>query len=200
MNRENTGLVIGLTGGIGAGKSMVATILRTLGMSVYDADRRARRLYRTDAQLLGQVFAEWGDAVRDASGNLDLKQLSDLVFSDSDSLKRLNHMVHPAVRKDFDAWKAERFDEGNRVVFRESAILFESGSDEDCDAVWGVMAPDHLRIQRAAKRPGWTPEHVVSRMAHQWPQDKVMEPCAVVLVNDGCEALVPQIVSALDSI
>ena len=140
-----------------------------------------------------------GDAVRDASGNLDLKQLSDLVFSDSDSLKRLNHMVHPAVRRDFEHGKPSGSMKEIGWCFaslRSCLSPDQMRTATRCGASWRRI----LRIQRAAKRPGWTPEHVVSRMAHQWPQDKVMEPCAVVLVNDGCEALVPQIVSALDSI
>ena len=189
--------VIGLTGGMGAGKSVVAGIIRSLGHPVYDADAAAKRLYDVDRELLVAVVDRFGAAVVDASGVLDRRRLADVVFSDQEALEALNALVHPAVGRDFDRWRNRCGSSGFRIVFREAAILFESGADRDCDVVWGVSAPRNLRVERVRQRSGWSEEDVLQRMARQWTEEEVLSRCHATLVNDGQHPLIPQVLELI---
>lgn len=192
--------VIGLTGGMGVGKSVVSGILRSLGHSVYDADSAAKSLYDRDDDLLEVVRCRFGDGILTPEGRLNRAALAHVVFADSSALNDLNALVHPAVARDFAGWRDGLGTEGVRLVFREAAILFESGSHRDCDAVWGVKAPNGLRIQRVRDRSGLAEAEVRQRMARQWSQEDVMAACDAVIVNDGVEPLVLQVLSLLDNL
>lgn len=192
--------VIGLTGGMGVGKSVVSGILRSLGHSVYDADSAAKSLYDRDDDLLEVVRCRFGDGILTPEGRLNRVALAHVVFADSSALNDLNALVHPAVARDFAGWRDGLGIEGVRLVFREAAILFESGSHRDCDAVWGVKAPNGLRIQRVRDRSGLAEAEVRQRMARQWSQEDVMAACDAVIVNDGVEPLVLQVLSLLDNL
>ncbi|MDA8695714.1 dephospho-CoA kinase [Flavobacteriales bacterium] len=193
-------VVVGLTGGIGVGKSVVAQILRTLGHPVFDADAAARELYDKDASLLQAVADRFGSGVLGADGRLNRSVLAALVFNDPNALADLNAMVHPAVAKAFLSWKSSVERNGAVVVFREAAILFESGSNADCDWVWAVSAPWSLRLQRVQNRNGWSVDEVEVRAGHQWPAEKVMAGADKVILNDGSTALVPRVLSLLDEL
>ena len=123
--------VIGLTGGMGVGKSVVSGILRSLGHSVYDADSAAKSLYDRDDDLLEVVRCRFGDGILTPEGRLNRAALAHVVFADSSALNDLNALVHPAVARDFAGWRDGLGAEGVRLVFREAAILFESGSHRD---------------------------------------------------------------------
>ncbi len=192
--------VIGLTGGMGAGKSVVARILNGMGHPVYDADAAAKRLYDSDAGLLEAVVERFGRAVLDASGVLDRGQLAQIVFSDVKALDALNALVHPLVSKDFQLWSKGHRLGGVRYVFREAAILFESGSDQGCDLVWGVQAPLSLRVDRVRSRTGLSEDDVLQRMARQWPEEKVLERCDAVVLNDGRASVVLQVMGLLSAL
>ena len=192
--------VIGLTGGMGAGKSVVSGILRSLGHSVYDADSAAKSLYDRDDDLLQAVRSRFGEGILTPEGRLDRAALARVVFADSSALNDLNALVHPAVARDFAGWRDGLEAKGVRLVFREAAILFESGSHRDCEAVWGIQAPDGLRIQRVRDRSGLAEAEVRQRMARQWSQEDVMAECDAVIVNDGVEPLVPRVLSLLDNL
>lgn len=192
--------VIGITGGMGAGKSVVSGILRSLGHPVYDADSAAKSLYDRDDDLLQAVRSRFGDGILTPDGRLDRSALAHEVFADSSALNDLNALAHPAVSRDFVGWRDGWRTEGVRLVFREAAILFESGSHRDCDSVWGVQAPDGLRVQRVRDRSGLTEAEVRQRMARQWSQVDVMAGCDAVIVNDGSEPLVPRVLSLLDNL
>lgn len=192
--------VIGLTGGMGAGKSVVSGILRSLGHSVYDADSAAKSLYDRDDDLFEAVRSRFGDGILMPDGRLDRVALAHVVFADSSALNDLNALVHPAVARDFAGWRDGLGGKGVRLVFREAAILFESGSHRGCDAVWGVQAPDGLRVQRVRDRSGLSEAEVRQRMARQWSQEDVMAACDAVIVNDGVEPLVLQVLSLLDNL
>ena len=185
--------VVGLTGGMGAGKSVVARILRCMGHPVYDADSAAKRLYDEDSVLLEAVKTRFGPATLDAKGRLIRSRLAALVFSEPEALEALNALVHPAVARDFRRWHSQREAQGHPWVFREAAILFESGSNQDCDRVWGVTAPDAVRVDRVRHRSGWSELDIRARMSRQWPQDEVMNRCDAHIQNDGQSPLVPQI-------
>lgn len=189
--------VVGLTGGMGAGKSTVANILRSFGVSVYNADEAAKSLYRSDAVLAQAVSSRFGADVFNEKGDINRKVLADLVFTSEEALSDLNALVHPAVGRDFAQWSAKRSMEGARCVFREAAILFESGSHVDCDRVWAVTAPLETRMQRITRRDGLTRAQIQARMRHQMPQEEIAEMSDEVLLNDGFSALVPQVVELL---
>ena len=191
--------VIGLTGGMGAGKSVVARILNGMGHPVYDADAAAKRLYDTDPVLLEAVVGRFGNTVLDASGTLDRHCLAQMVFADANALADLNALVHPAVAKNFELWKEGHRLSGIRRVFREAAILFESGSDQDCDLVWGVQAPFSLRVDRIRSRTGWSDDEILQRMARQWSEERVLQRCDSVVLNDGSASVVLQVLGLLSA-
>jgi dephospho-CoA kinase len=142
--------VIGITGGIGSGKSVVSSVFRQLGIPVYDADRAVHGLYEKFPDLVRRIAEEVSPEVVDARGRIDRKRLGSVVFSDEQLLKRLNRIVHPAVKKDFKEWMGRH--RSAPYVLKEAAILFESGTDKDCDSVITVVAPEELRIQRVRDR------------------------------------------------
>ena len=192
--------VVGLTGGMGAGKSTVARILRSLGHDVYDADSAAKSLYERDDALADAVRERFGRDVFDVRGNLNRSLLAERAFSSSEALHALNALVHPAVARDFEDWRSGRSDQGAKWVFREAAILFESGSDQDCDRIWVVTAPMDLRMTRISERDGMSTSDIESRMSHQWTQEKLVSMSDSELVNDGLEPLVPRVVHLLDEL
>ncbi|MGB0170575.1 MAG: dephospho-CoA kinase [Flavobacteriales bacterium] len=192
--------VVGLTGGMGSGKSVVSHILRCLGHPVYDADAAAKRLYHEDPALLQAVTVRFGPEVVDAEGRLDRGRLAALVFADPEALAALNALVHPAVARDFKTWRSHQEARGHRWVFREAAILFESGSDRDCHRTWGVAAPQALRVDRVRRRSGWSKSDILARMARQWSQEEVMSRCDARIDNGGSEPLVPQVLQLVSEL
>lgn len=191
---------IGLTGGIGSGKSTVAKVLRVLGFSVYDADAAAKSLYDRHPTLMDEVVRCFGDGVLHEDGTLNRQALADRVFADAEALSRLNGLVHPVVREDFEEWRRKQGGSGASVVFREAAILFESGSHVDCDAVWAVAAPEAVRMARVLKRSDWTEAEIQQRMDRQWPAERVQGMADRVLDNSGSKPLVPQVLEAVISL
>ena len=197
VNSASDFKVIGLTGGMGAGKSVVGRILNGMGHPVYDADAAAKRLYDTDSGLLEAVVGRFGQAVLDGFGFVNRGHLARMVFSDPKALADLNALVHPVVARDFELWKNGHRLDGVPFVFREAAILFESGSDGDCDLVWGVQSPVPLRLDRVQSKTGWSEDEILQRMARQWPEEKVLERCDAVVLNDGRSPVVPQVLRLL---
>lgn len=183
MVTSSAPLRLGLTGGLGSGKSTVARRLEARGVPVFLADDMAKRLYDTDAGLRAALVEAFGaDTFRD-DGTLDRARLAGIVFADADALARLNRLVHPRV---FAAW--ESFVEAHAdapVVAHESAILFESGGDRHVDAVVWVDAPREVRIRRAMARDGATREAVEARLAHQIDPDEARRRAAFVVDNGG---------------
>ena len=191
---------VGLTGGIGAGKSTVARILRTMGFPVYDADAEAKVLYDRNPELLKAVVGLFGEDILLREGSLNRSVLASRVFSDPEALSALNALVHPVVRSSFNRWADEQRQHGTEVVFREAAILYESGSHVDCDAVWAIAAPESVRLRRAMSRSAQTEAEVRSRMARQWPANEVEARADRVLDNGGDVPLIPQLLAALNAL
>lgn len=156
--------LIGLTGGIGAGKSVVSRILRLKGFPVYDCDSEARRLMEENPEIKLRLCERFGQSVYGPSG-LCRPRLAELVFSDQESLDWLNSLVHAAVRRDICRWMQD--DADSDVMFVESAIMRVSGLDRMCEEIWIVDAPEELRIARAIKRSGMTERQVRARIDAQ---------------------------------
>ena len=184
-------LKIGLTGGIGSGKSTAAEIFGSLGVPIYNADLRARWLMNNDAALRQKIENHFGDQAYDADGNLNRPFLSSAVFNDPEKLKLLNSLVHPAVQLDYESWLSEHSQ--SAYTLKEAAILFESGSSKNLDAVIVVSAPEDLRIERVTKRDNSSKKDILARMANQMGEEERLKLADYVLVNDGIELLIPQI-------
>lgn len=171
--------IIGLTGGIGSGKSTVARFIASKGIPVYIADDEARKL--TDSkEVIKEIVKTFGDnIVKD--GLIDRKRLSDIVFENAENLQKLNAIIHPAVRKHFIEWLNSHSDK--ELVVKEAAILFESGSYKDCDKIITVEAPEDIRILRVSQRDSVSEEAVRARMRHQWTDEMRAEKSDFVILN-----------------
>lgn len=170
---------VGVTGGIGSGKSTVCGLFALRGIAVYDSDREAKRLMSECADLRDAVVRRFGtDIYRE--GTLDRARLAACVFSDAQALADLNALVHPAVMRDFEAWADAQ---SSPYVVLESAILFEAGLQHSVDRTVAVLAPAELRIQRACRRDRCDEAHVRSRMAAQMSDDELCRRADFTLVN-----------------
>lgn len=176
---------VGLTGGIGSGKSKVAELFRVRGVAVYDSDSRAKVLMNGSEDLREELVAAFGSECYTDSG-LNRAWLAERVFSNKEALSRLNSIVHPAVMRDFAAWAEQQ--EGDYVVM-ESAILLEAGLESHVDVVVSVMAPKMLRLERAMLRDGATRQQIEERMRNQMSDDERAERSKYAIVNIDLEEL-----------
>lgn len=186
------------TGGIGSGKSVVVRLFRELGVPSYDCDSAAKELYDRDPRLLADVAALCGEGVLDAEGRLDRAALAQKVFGDAALLAALEALVHPAVIRDFEAWKERQ--EGGLVVI-ESAILLEKPRFAGLmDYTVAVTAPEEVRIARVMARDGISADQVRRRMAAQWSDEARLAHADFVLENDDRQALLPAVLQIIDKI
>lgn len=176
---------VGITGGIGSGKSTVCRMLAERGIALYDADSRAKKLMATSEALRRALIDNFGAETFTAEG-LNRAYLAGRVFNDAEQLQRLNSLVHPAVIEDFEAWAEAQ--EGNYVVF-ESAILFEAGLEDRVDVAVAVMAPEALRVERVMARDGHTREQVLARIKNQMSDDERSDRAKYSIVNVDIEEL-----------
>ncbi|HMG81406.1 MAG TPA: dephospho-CoA kinase [Ferruginibacter sp.] len=180
---------VGITGGIGSGKSTVAKVFETLGIPVFYADQRAKILMDENEALKEKIQQNFGKDIY-VYGKLDKKHLSDMIFSDAKKLALLNSLVHPATIKDADDWMLQQT---TPYAVKEAALIFESGAQKFLDYVIGVSAPAAIRIQRAIKRDNVTAEEVKARMNKQIDEDIKMKLCDFVIINDEQQLLIPQV-------
>jgi len=183
-------MVVGITGGIGSGKSIVCSVFNALGIPVYDADTEAKKLYEIP-EVIEEVKKTFGGKFFTASGDLDKKKFAGLVFSDEVSLKKINAIIHPFVKKNFKIWK--KANGGNPYMLKEAAILFESGTNKGCDKVITVTAPEALRIQRILARDNRTREQVEKIIQHQWNDAEKIKRSDFVIENDELHLVLPQV-------
>lgn len=182
--------MIGITGGIGSGKSVVSRLLRLMGVPVYDCDSEAKRLMQESAAIREALVEKVGAEVYDDASRLDRKFLAAYMFGNADRVALVNGIVHPVVRADFRRWARQT---GAAVVAVESAILFEAGMDADVDAVWVIHAPERVRIERAVQRDGTTEGAVRSRMGNQLEVEEYIRRADKVIRNDGRSSLIAQV-------
>ena len=176
---------IGVTGGIGSGKSTVCELLRDRGVAVYDSDSRAKQLMAESEALREQLTAAFGAECYNAEG-LNRAFLASKVFGNEEALQQLNSIVHPAVRADFQAWAEQQ---QSPYVVLESAILFEAGFESEVDATLAVMAPMPMRLERTMARDGVDKESVMRRMEHQLSDDELHSRATRTIVNINREYL-----------
>jgi dephospho-CoA kinase len=184
-------LKIGLTGGIGSGKSSVAQIFEVLRIPVYYADSAARDLMNQDPELKNKIIASFGPDVY-KNGKLDRSYLGAMVFPDAGKLKLLNSIVHPVTIRDSEIWMQKQT---TPYAIKEAALIFEAGLEKYLDYIIGVTAPESLRIQRVVERDHTTAEKVMERMHQQMDEKEKISRCNYVIVNDGVSPLLPQVLA-----
>ena len=184
---------IGITGGIGTGKSLVCRIFQCFGVPVYDADSHAKELMTTDGILISNIKKEFGELSYNTDGSLNRNYLSLRVFNDAEQLSKLNQLVHPRVAIDYKRWVDKKV--GAQYVLKEAALLFEAGSNQQLDKVIVVTAPETLRIQRVLKRDRHRTEaQVKSIVENQMPEEEKMRRADFIVSNDETVLLIPQVV------
>lgn len=181
---------VGITGGIGSGKSFVAKIFKTLGVPFYDADKQAKIMMVKSESIRRGLIETFGDEVYFGDGSLNRKWLSAQVFNDPDKLELLNSIVHPVVIQDAVDWAAAQT---SCYSLKEAALLFESGSFKTLDYTILVVAPEEIRIDRVMARDNVSREEVLNRINKQLPDEEKCKLADFILINDGSEPLLPQI-------
>ncbi len=182
---------VGLTGGIGSGKTAVARVFRTLGIPVFEADAEGRRIMQEDAAVIKAVTERFGTSVV-RNGAIDRATLASIVFKDPSALKDLNAIIHPAVRTGFLRWAAEQ---NAPYVIMEAAVMAENGGHRTMDQVIVVTAPAELRIQRVMARDGVGRDAVDARMANQVGDAERLKLADHVIHNDDQQLVIPQILA-----
>jgi len=180
---------VGLTGGIGSGKTTVAKTFELLGVPVYYADDAARRIMKEDKELRAAIQKQFGDASY-KNDELDRAYLASKVFNNPRQLEVLNALVHPATLRDAASWMTKQ---QAPYGIKEAALIFESGSAAQLDYVIGVYAPENLRVKRAMERNNMTHDEVVKRMGAQIDETIKMKLCDFVIRNDEQEPVIPQV-------
>jgi dephospho-CoA kinase len=184
-------IIIGLTGGIGSGKSTVAKIFAQLGIPVLDADATAKAIMNEDHSVKTKLIELFGeDAYKD--NQLNRPYIAQLVFEDAFKLQQLNAIIHPITIQYAKDWASKQ---SAPYVIKEAALFFESGSSEGVEKIIGVTAPKHIRIQRVMQRDQMTREDVIKRMEHQLEDSLKMKLCDWVIQNDDMHLLIPQILA-----
>ena len=184
-------LRIGLTGGIGSGKSYISDIFRHLGVKVFNADEIAKKILDSNSEVRLKLSNLFGEGIY-IDGKFNRQEAAKRVFKDGQLLSKMNAIVHPEVLSSFDSW-AESYSVFPYVL-KEAAIIFESGANKFLDAVINISAPEDMRIRRVMIRDGVSRDKVIARMGHQWSEKERIDMADFVLVNDEESMLIPQII------
>ncbi|MFZ9846842.1 MAG: dephospho-CoA kinase [Flavobacteriales bacterium] len=181
---------IGLTGGIGSGKSTVAKVFELLRVPVYYADNRSKSILQNNPSVKEKLREFWGEIIFDSAGNIDTKALANIVFNNESELQKLNALLHPLVAQDYAQWLSEQT---SAYVIKEAAILIESGSYKTCDKIIVVTVPQEIAIERVKARDHVSEEQVKARISKQLSVEEKLKYADFVIVNDGVKMLIPQI-------
>jgi dephospho-CoA kinase len=183
-------LKVGLTGGIGSGKSTVAAIFKTLGIPVYYADKEAKRLMIEDANLIQSIKELLGEESY-SNGNLNREYIASVVFNEPKKLEQLNQLIHPLTISDSHNWMLQQ---SAPYAIKEAALIFESKSESHLDVIIGVTSPESLRIKRVLERDGIDEADVRQRMSRQMSEAEKMKRCNFIITNDEINLLTPQVI------
>lgn len=195
MKKETIKLAI--TGSIGSGKSVVSSMMNVLGVPVYDCDVNAKRLMTDDGFIVSELKRMFGDECYEDDGTLNRQYIASRIFTDKENIKRVNSLVHPVVKRDFEEWAAKQ---DSSVVAVETAILYESGMIEAVDKVLVVWADRETAISRTIQRSGMNRIQVENRMNNQMSVDDLLLMSDYSLYNDGDEPLLPRVMSVVEEL
>jgi dephospho-CoA kinase len=180
---------VGLTGGIGSGKTLVSEVFNRLSVPVFNADNEAKNILNNDSAVIKQIKEQFGNDIYSAQG-IDRKKLAAIVFNNSEALKKVNAIIHPQVRQYFYNWIKNQ---NVKYVIEEAAILFESGANQELDLTINVHADEFVRIKRVILRDNTTEEAVKSRMKNQMSDQERIDCADYTIYNNGDRMLLPQI-------
>ncbi len=183
-------LKIGITGGIGSGKTTVCRLFEIMGVPVYYSDEVSKELLRSDAEVKAFVINAFGDTIIDQHGAVDRKKLAAIVFNNKFELDKLNAILHPAVALHFVNWLTKQTSD---YILKETAILFESGAYKNLDQVIAVVAPLELKISRSIKRDGVSKDAILARIQNQLNDEEKIKRSSFVIYNDEAQLLMPQV-------
>jgi len=189
-------LKVGVTGGIGSGKSMICNLFKCLEIPVFNADEAGRRLLAEDKSVVEEIRHLFGGDVI-VEGKPDRKKIAEIVFKNPEKLSKLSSVIHPAVRKKFNDWAAEQ---NSSYIIDEAAILFETGIYKQLDLTVLVIAPEQLRIKRVINRDGSEEASVKDRMKNQWSDDEKKKIADFIIINDDITPLLQQIMEIHNTI
>lgn len=184
-------ITVGITGGIGSGKSTICRVFQLLGVPVFEADIEARKLMTTSSEIKTGLIDLFGNDIYTQNGALDRKKLAGIIFSDKLQLEKVNALVHPVVRSEFEQWQQKQ---DTSYVVHEAAIMFESGFYKMMDFTILVSAPKKTRIKRVMKRDKINATQVEERMSKQWPDEQKRVLADMELITNDTKLLIPQIV------
>jgi dephospho-CoA kinase len=187
---------LGITGGIGSGKSVVSRILHTMGVPVYISDAESKRLTVTDSHIRRELIALLGEEVY-LHGELNKPLLASYLFSDPEHARKVNGIIHPCVREDFRQWVEKHKDAP--LVALEAALLIEAGFADEVDHIVMVYAPADIRIERAMKRDACPREAIVRRIQNQMDDEEKRAKAHYTILNDGTQAIIPQVEDLLNT-
>ncbi|MEO5906478.1 MAG: dephospho-CoA kinase [Saprospiraceae bacterium] len=185
--------LIGLTGGIGSGKSTVANLFALLGIPVYDSDEKAKNLMQSDEDTRNKIITLLGTEAYTDDRQLNRSWIASSVFQQKDLLDKLNDIVHPAVYKDLIQWSTEKSQQQAPYLIQETAILYEENLSERFPAIILVVASEETRIERVMKRDNVSRDNVLSRISNQWPDEKKIPLSDYVIYNDQDRSLIHQV-------
>ena len=177
--KNNQPFIAGITGGIGSGKTTAAKFFEELGVPVYNSDTRAKIIQNENSEVKVKIIEVFGDEAYNESG-LNRDYIAKQVFNNNEKLKQLNQIVHPAVFNDFEEWKKKQT---SKIIMKEAAILIESGSYKDCDAIITVTSPLEERINRVMKRDNTSRESILHRINNQWTDEQRISKSDYVISN-----------------
>jgi dephospho-CoA kinase len=183
--------IIGLTGGIGSGKSTVLELFKILGVKTYSADESAKKLVNTDPYLINLIKSSFGENIYD-KGQLNSKKLSKIVFEDTEKLKLLNSIIHPVVAKDFKLFLNSNNED---YIVKEAAIIFETKSENNYDKIIFIQSPLEIRIERVINRDNISREEVMKRINNQLDENLIIDKCDYVIRNENKEDLEDKVLS-----
>ena len=194
--KEET-IKLAITGSIGSGKSVVSRMMNVLGVPVYDCDVNAKRLMTDDGFIVSELKRMFGDECYEDDGTLNRQYIASRIFTDKENIKRVNSLVHPVVKRDFEEWAVKQ---DSSVVAVETAILYESGMIEAVDKVLVVWADRETAISRTIQRSGMNRIQVENRMNNQMSVDDLLLMSDYSLYNDGDEPLMPRVMSIVEEL
>lgn len=185
-------LSVGISGGMGSGKTLVCAIFKVLGISVYNSDLEAKRIMETNEQVKKEIINLLGEESYLNNMTLNRKYIAEKIFNHTELLSGINQIVHPAVREDAEIW-SKKIPRNNSYFLRESAILFETGIYKQLNYNILVIAPRELRLHRIKNRDRLSEEEIASRMNQQWSDEQKLPLTDFVIINDEKTFLIPQI-------
>ena len=190
--------LIGITGGIGAGKSTVSTICKHLGFKVYNSDQRAKEIVSEDSIIKKKLISFFGNNVY-KNGVLDRKFLSDKIFNDKSSLEQINSIIHPAVKKDFNSWVINNSNE--KILFKESALLLESGAYKELDKIILIVSDKNLRVSRVLNRDqNRSKKEIESIIDKQIDEVDAIKYADIVIDNNHKKMLLPSVIKEIEKL